>query len=48
MDSEERSVRVWRRTGDEWIMTLPIRAGSFRSPVLGDEIALDELYADGL
>ena len=26
-------------------MTLPIRAGSFRSPVLGDEIALDELYA---
>ena len=45
VDSEERSVRVWRRAGDEWIMTLPIRAGSFRSAVLGDEIALDELYA---
>ena len=27
VDSEERSVRVWRRAGDEWIMTLPIRAG---------------------
>jgi Uma2 family endonuclease len=46
VDSEERSVRVWRHAGDEWIMTLPIRAGGFRSPVLGDEIALDELYVE--
>jgi Uma2 family endonuclease len=38
VDSEERSVRIWRRSGDEWIMTLPIRAGSFHSAVLDDEI----------
>jgi Uma2 family endonuclease len=44
VDSEEQAVRIWRRTGDGWIISLPIRAGSFRSDVLGDEIALDELY----
>jgi Uma2 family endonuclease len=44
VDSEERSVRVWRRAGIEWIMTLPIRAGGFWSEILGDQITLDELY----
>jgi Uma2 family endonuclease len=46
VDSEERSVRVWRRSGEEWINALPIRAGRFRSETLGDEVALDDLYAD--
>lgn len=46
VDSEERSVRVWRRSGEEWINTLPVRAGRFRSEALGDEIGVDELYAD--
>ena len=46
IDSEERSVRVWRRSGEEWINSLPVRTGRFRSEVLGDEVALDDLYAD--
>jgi Uma2 family endonuclease len=46
IDSEERSVRVWRRSGEEWINALPVRAGAFRSEALGDEVALDDLYAD--
>jgi hypothetical protein len=45
VESEQRSVRVWRRTEGGWVKTLPIRAGGFRSEALGDEIALDELYA---
>ncbi len=45
VESEQRSVRVWRRTESGWVKTLPIRAGGFRSEVLEDEIALDELYA---
>ncbi len=46
VDSEERSVRVWRLSGEEWINALPIRAGRIRSEALGDEVALDDLYAD--
>jgi Uma2 family endonuclease len=45
VESEQRSVRVWRRTEGGWVKTLPIRTGGFRSEVLGDEVALDELYA---
>jgi Uma2 family endonuclease len=45
VESEQRSVRVWRRTEGGWIKTLPIRAGGFRSEALEDEVALDELYA---
>lgn len=45
IDSERRGVWVWRRIAEGWLQTLPIRAGSFTSAVLGAEIALDELYA---
>jgi Uma2 family endonuclease len=45
VDSEQRWVKVWRRSPDGWIKTLPIRAGGFRSEALEDEVALDELYA---
>ncbi len=45
IDSEQRSVRVWRRIEEGWLQTLPIRAGGFRSDVLATEIALDDLYA---
>lgn len=46
VDSEERSVRVWRRSGEEWINALPVRAGAFRSEALGDQVSMDDLYAD--
>jgi Uma2 family endonuclease len=43
--STERSVRLWRRLSEGWLVTLPIRSGAFRSEVLDTEISLDELYA---
>jgi Uma2 family endonuclease len=45
VDSTVRSVRLWRRLAEGWLVTLPIRSGAFRSEVLGTEVALDELYA---
>jgi Uma2 family endonuclease len=45
VDSEQRGVRIWRRIEEGWLVTLPIRGGSFRSEVLGAEVSLDELYA---
>jgi Uma2 family endonuclease len=45
VDSERRWVRVWRRSGEEWVEPLPVRAGAFRSEALGGELTLDELYA---
>lgn len=45
VSSTERSVRLWRRLPEGWLVTLPIRSGAFRSELLGAEIPLDELYA---
>ena len=45
IDSRERWVQVWRRGGEAWIVSLPLRGPAiFRSDALGDEIALDRLY----
>lgn len=44
VSSTERSVRLWRRCPEGWLVTLPIRSGAFRTEVLGADIALDELY----
>ena len=45
VDSRERWVQVWQRTENAWIVTLPLRGSAeFASEVLGDRVALDELY----
>ncbi len=45
VDSTRPWVRLWRRAGDLWTVTLPITEGRFRSEVLAAEIDLTELYA---
>lgn len=46
IDSAVRWVQIWRRSGEAWIVTLPLSgSASFGSDVLGGaEIALDALY----
>lgn len=46
IDSRKRWVQVWRRGGDAWIVSLPMRGGvSFASEALGGApVALDRLY----
>lgn len=45
VQSRARWVIVWRREAGAWIGSLPVmRAGSFRSHLLGAEISLDRLY----
>lgn len=45
IDSRERWVQVWRSSENRWAVPLPLRgSASFRSDVLDDEIALDQLY----
>ena len=45
VDSRARWVQVWQRTENAWIVTLPLRGSAdFASEVLGDRVALDELY----
>jgi Uma2 family endonuclease len=45
VDSRERWVQLWRRSGEFWIVSLPLRgAATFRSEALADEVALDRLY----
>jgi Uma2 family endonuclease len=46
VDSGRRWVQVWRRTGDAWIVTLPLSgAARFTSEVLGGvEVTLEALY----
>jgi Uma2 family endonuclease len=45
VDSRERSVQVWQRAEDSWIVTLPLRdQAGFASKALGDRIELDALY----
>src|SRR3954451_24499934 len=45
VDSRKRSVQVWQRTQDAWIVTLPLRgSASFASQALDDRIELDALY----
>lgn len=44
VSSTERSIRLWRRLPEGWLVTLPIRSGTFRSEALDADIALDELY----
>lgn len=46
IDSAVRWVQIWRRSGEAWIVTLPLSgSASFRSEVLGGaEIGLDALY----
>jgi Uma2 family endonuclease len=44
VDSEARWVQVWRRQPDGWIGRDHIGGGSFRSAVLEEAVALDELY----
>lgn len=44
VDSTRPWLRLWRRAGDLWTVTLPITQGSFRSEVLGAEVPVAELY----
>lgn len=44
VDSTRPWLRLWRRSGDLWTVTLPITQGSFRSEVLGAEVPVVELY----
>lgn len=45
VDSRARAVLVWRRVDGTWVGSLPyVRAGTFGSPALGIEVALDRLY----
>jgi Uma2 family endonuclease len=45
IDGERRWVRLWRREGEHWIVSLPIQGqGTFASQVLDAEITLDSLY----
>ena len=45
VDSRARWVQVWQRTENAWIVTLPLHGSAeFASEVLGDRVALDELY----
>jgi Uma2 family endonuclease len=44
VDSTRPWMRLWRRAGELWTVTLPIVEGGFTSEVLGTEIALAELY----
>lgn len=44
VDSALPWLRIWRRSGDLWTVTLPITQGSFRSEVLGAEVPVAELY----
>lgn len=44
VDSSRPWMRLWRRAGDLWTVTLPITEGGFTSEVLGAEIQLAELY----
>lgn len=47
VDGERRWVRIWRRLAEGWSVTLPMRGvARFTSELSGDEIGLDELYAD--
>ena len=43
--SDERWVLVWTRAGGTWIAGMPSMGGAtFRSQVLGGDVALDQLY----
>lgn len=44
VDSTRPWMRLWRRAGDLWTVTLPITEGPFTSEVLGCAIPLAELY----
>lgn len=44
VDSTRPWMRLWRRAGELWTVTLPIFEGSFPSEVLGTSIPLAELY----
>jgi Uma2 family endonuclease len=45
VDSERRSVQVWRREGRRWIEEPRLMGrSSFESEVLGGDVALDDLY----
>ena len=44
IDSEARWAQVWRRLPDGWAGRDHIGGGSFRSAVLEEAVALDELY----
>jgi Uma2 family endonuclease len=44
IDSERRSVRVWRRDGERWMMERYVGSTGFVSTVADAEIALDDLY----
>jgi Uma2 family endonuclease len=45
IDSRERAVLVWRRSGETWIGSFPYTGeDAFASQALGVEVALDRLY----
>ncbi|BCX19284.1 MAG: hypothetical protein KatS3mg117_2966 [Geminicoccaceae bacterium] len=44
VDSTRSWMRLWRRAGELWTVTLPIVEGGFESEVLAAEIPLAELY----
>lgn len=46
IDSRKRWVQLWRRSGDTWIVSLPMRGNaSFASEAIGGErVVLDQLY----
>ena len=47
VDSERRWLRLWRREGESWIVSLPLTGSAeFRSEVLDATIGLEALYAE--
>lgn len=45
IDSRERWAQTWRRAGEVWIVSLPLRgSAAFAGEAMGGEIQLDRLY----
>jgi Uma2 family endonuclease len=43
--SRERRVQIWRRSGEAWIVSLPLRdEAAFQSDALDAEVTLASLY----
>jgi Uma2 family endonuclease len=45
VDSRKRWAQTIRRVGEDWIVSLPIVAGSLRFESIGVDISFDDLYA---
>jgi len=45
VDSRRRWIQIVRRSGDEWVVSLPIREEAVHCPSLDITLSLDEIYA---